>query len=420
MFKEFKYFASQPLNIRTLLITNMLFAMVLPLVNIFAGAYVLRATGNDTTILIAFQLCMYIGIVLSALGNGLLMKRFKSAQLYAFGILISSVSLIVLMFLKNPSTVVICTAGLFIGLATGFFWTNRYLLTLYSTDDDNRNYFFGLESLFFTVWNIVIPVVAGLVIQFTGSHKLFGMELSTDNGYQFLTILALLISICACAVLSKGKFKSPESKNYFHVHFHKLWKKMLALAGLKGMVQGFIVTIPTILIFKFIGDEGSLGLIQGVSGALTAVVVYILGRVAKPQHRMAIFGAGLGIFFLGTLGNCLLFSAAGAFMFIICNVMFQPLHDLAYFPTMMKTIDAVKVLEQREEYTYIMSHEIGLFFGRAFGMLLFIVIAFAFGDNGADAALRYAVLIVGAIQLLSLPLAKNIIKDIDTKYTPAK
>ncbi|MBR3744844.1 MAG: MFS transporter [Bacteroidales bacterium] len=419
MFKEFKYFASQPLNVRTLLVTNMLFAMVLPLVNIFAGAYVLRATGNDTTILIAFQLCMYIGVVLSALGNGLLMKWFKSATLYAFGILISSVSLIVLMFLKNPSNVVICTAGLFIGLATGFFWTNRYLLTLYATDDENRNYFFGLESLFFTLWNIVIPIVAGLVIAFTEDHTLFGWDLTADNGYQFLTILALIISICACFVLARGKFQSPANMNYFHFRFHILWKKMLGLASLKGMVEGFIVTVPTILIFKFIGNEGSLGLIQGVSGAVTAIVVYILGRVAKPQHRMAIFGAGLAIFFLGTLANCVLFSAAGAFTFIICNVMFQPLRDLAYFPTMMKTIDTVKVLEDRDEYTYIMSHEFGLFAGRAFGMLLFIILAFAFGEGGADIALRWAVLIVGAVQLISLPLAKSILKDIDTKYTPA-
>lgn len=417
MFKEFKYFASQPLNIRTLLITNMLFAMVLPLVNIFAGAYVLRATGNDTTILIGFQLCMYIGIVLSAMGNGLLMKWFKAATLYAFGILISSVSLIVLMFLKNPSNAVIFTAGGFIGLATGFFWTNRYLLTLYSTDDGNRNYFFGLESLFFTVWNIVIPLLAGIVIKFTDGLTVAGRTLSADNGYQLLTLLAMVISICACFVLGRGKFKSPQSKNYFHIHFHVLWKKMLALAGLKGMVQGFIVTIPTILIFKFIGDEGSLGLIQGLSGALTAIVVYILGRVAKPNHRMAIFGSGLLIFFIGTLANCVLFSAAGALTFIICNVMFQPLHDLAYFPTMMKTIDAVKVLENREEYTYIMSHEVGLFFGRALGMVLFILIATLAGSEGADIALRYAVLIVGAVQLLSLPLAQNIIKDIDTKYT---
>ena len=50
------------------------------------------------------------------------------------------------------------------------------------------------------------------------------------------------------------------------------------------------------------------------------------------------------------------------------------------------------------------------FAGRAFGMLLFIVLAKVFSE---DIALRYALVIVGAIQMLSLPLAKNIIKEID-------
>jgi len=36
------------------------------------------------------------------------------------------------------------------------------------------------------------------------------------------------------------------------------------------------------------------------------------------------------------------FSATGVIIFIFCKVMFQPIHDLAYFPTMMKTIDKVK------------------------------------------------------------------------------
>ena len=84
---------------------------------------------------------------------------------------------------------------------------------------------------------------------------------------------------------------------------------------------------------------------------------------------------------------------------------------------MMKTIDTVKVLENRDEYTYIMSHEFGLFGGRAIGMILFIALAFSFGEGGADIALRWAVLIVGALQLLSLPIAKSILKDIDTKYS---
>ena len=79
---------------------------------------------------------------------------------------------------------------------------------------------------------------------------------------------------------------------------------------------------------------------------------------------------------------------------------------------MMKTIDAVSKIEGRDEYAYIMSHEVGLFFGRAFGMVLFIVLASAFSE---DIALRFALPIVGGLQLLSLPLAQNIIKEIDGK-----
>lgn len=125
---------------------------------------------------------------------------------------------------------------------------------------------------------------------------------------------------------------------------------------------------------------------------------------------MAIFGFGLIVFFLGTLFNALLFSAVGVILFVLCKVLFQPLHDLAYFPTMMKTIDAVKAIEQRNEYAYILSHEIGLFFGRAFGMALFISFVYLISE---DFALKYALVIVGAVQLLSLPLAKNIIREID-------
>lgn len=185
------------------------------------------------------------------------------------------------------------------------------------------------------------------------------------------------------------------------------------LAGLKGMVQGFLVTAPAILVMRLVGDEGSLGLIQGVGGGITALLVYVLGRVAKPKHRMAIFGFGLVVFFMGTLVNGVLFSTIGVIIFVLCKVLFQPLHDLAYFPTMMKTIDAVSSIEKRNEYAYIMSHEIGLFLGRASGMVLFIAMAYLVSDTFA---LKYALIIVAGLQLLSLPLAKHIIREIDTKY----
>ena len=320
-----------------------------------------------------------------------------------------------MMSISNVNIEILCLAGFLIGLSTGFFWTNRYLLTLYSTDDSNRNYFFGCESFFFSLWNIVIPLVIGAFLATVEAGRVFG-DLTVNGGYKVITAAALFISVLACIALSQGRFKNPESKKFFYFRFHELWVKMLSLAGLKGMVQGFLVTAPAILVMKFLGSEGSLGLIQGIGGALTAILVYILGRVARPQDRIKIFGFGLLIFFIGTLANGIMFSAFGVIIFVLCKVFFQPLHDLAYYPIMMKAIDVVSEIEKRDGYTYIMSHEIGLFFGRAFGMVLFILMASLISE---DFALRFALVVVGALQMLSLPLAKNIIKESDS-YTDNK
>lgn len=411
---EFKFFLSQPRNIKTLLATNLLFAMVLPVIEIFAGAYIMRNTGSPSFV-VKYQLCMYVGVVLAALVNGLLLKYLKSAFVYGFGIIISAISLMAMMSISNVNIEILCLAGFLIGLSTGFFWTNRYLLTLYSTDDSNRNYFFGCESFFFSLWNIVIPLVIGAFLATVEAGRVFG-NLTVNGGYKVITAAALFISVLACIALSQGRFKNPESKKFFYFRFHELWVKMLSLAGLKGMVQGFLVTAPAILVMKFLGSEGSLGLIQGIGGALTAILVYILGRVARPQDRIKIFGFGLLIFFIGTLANGIMFSAFGVIIFVLCKVFFQPLHDLAYYPIMMKAIDVVSEIEKRDGYTYIMSHEIGLFFGRAFGMVLFILMASLISE---DFALRFALVVVGALQMLSLPLAKNIIKESDS-YTDNK
>ena len=53
-------------------------------------------------------------------------------------------------------------------------------------------------------------------------------------------------------------------------------------------------------------------------------------------------------------------------------------------------------------------HEFGLFLGRAFGLILFMVLAFVISQ---DFALKYALILVGALQLIAYPLARNIIRQ---------
>jgi len=396
-----------PRNMRVLLITNMLYALVLPVVEIFMAAYIMRSF-DEVSYVAIFQLAMYTGIIITSLTNGFLLKRFKVAHLYSFGILLSGGSMVGMMFVKDIGLTGLIVSGTLIGAASGFFWTNRYLMALNNTSDDNRNYFFGLESFFFTISNIGVPLIIGALLVSVPGWHLFGMEFNVYTGYRIVTLIVLVITILACFSLSRGKYENPVQKDFLFFRFERLWNKQIILAALKGLVQGFLVTAPAMLIMKYVGEEGSLGLIQGISGGLTAILIYLLGRFTKPKHRIFVFATGIVLFVIGTIVNGIELSMTGVIIFVLCKVFFQPLHDLAYYPIMMKVIDVVSKHENRNQYAYILNHEFGLYAGRVIGLGLFIFLAFYVSETFA---LRYALIIVALVQLLAIPLAKNIMKD---------
>jgi len=404
--KEWSVFKQQPHNMKVLLVTNLLYALVLPIVEIFVGAYIMRNTGSPSFVAI-YQLAMYAGIVVSSMVNGELLKYVKVKTLYSFGILISGLSMLVMMSIQATGLATLIVAGLAMGIAAGFFWTNRYLLALESTNDTNRNYFFGLESFFFSICAIIVPLMVGAFLAQASGEGIFGVHLNINKAYQIVTGVVFIITIIACVVLAKGSFVNPEQKTYLYFKFSSLWNKMIVLAASKGLVQGFLVTAPAILVLKLVGNEGDLGIIQGIGGLMTAIIVYMLGRIAKPRHRIAIFVLGILVFFAGVVCNAILFSATGVILFVLCKIFYTPLYDLAYYPIMMKTIDVVSEQEGRNKYAYIMNHEIGLFAGRAIGLLLFILLATYVSDVFA---LKWALIIVVGLQIVSIPLAKLITK----------
>jgi YQGE family putative transporter len=69
-------------------------------------------------------------------------------------------------------------------------------------------------------------------------------------------------------------------------------------------------------------------------------------------------------------------------------------------------IDIVKRIERRSEFSYILNHEIGLYAGRFSGAIAFLALANFFSTAFA---LRYAILLIAALQLLSVFVARNIV-----------
>lgn len=406
---EFQFFQSHPLGMRTLLITNLIYALVMPIIELFVGAYIMR-NSEDISLVVIFQLAVYTGIPLTFMINGFLLNHFPISRLYSLGMLLSGVSMFAMMSLDNLDTLGVFIAGLIMGLSYGFFWANRDFLALNTTKDENRNYYYGIETFFYTMTGIGVPLAAGAFIAATESNGWFGGNVNV--AYHGLTIGVFALSVFASILVHRGQFQNPKKAPFLFLKFDRLWNKMLGLASLKGVAQGYIVTAPTMLVMSLVGKEGALGLIQSIGALLSAILLYVLGRVTGPKHRLLIYGIGCSLFVLGALFNAGLYSSEGVILFMVCLLFARPLLDIAYFPIQLKVIDVVAEKEGRNEFAYIFNHELGLYLGRLLGCGLFIVLARYVSEY---AALRYALLVIASVHFLGYFAMKGIVRDLGKK-----
>lgn len=127
--KEYDFFLSMPRDMRVLLITNIIYALVIPVIDIFVGAYIMRSSDEPGLVAI-YQLAAYTGIPLTFLINGFLLNKIKISHLYSFGMLLSGISMVFMMTLGEINALGVGFAGLIMGSSFGFFWANRDFLAL--------------------------------------------------------------------------------------------------------------------------------------------------------------------------------------------------------------------------------------------------------------------------------------------------
>lgn len=406
---EVDHFKSQSHNFKILVLTNMVYALVQPVIDIFVAAYIMR-NSNDTSKVVIYQLAIYTGIPLTFLINGFLLKYINIRKLYSMGMLLSGVSMIIMMSLKTLDLTGIGVAGITMGLSFGLYWSNRDYLAIYTTNDNNRNYYYGLETFIYTMIAIIVPATIGWFIQSkTG-------ETDKHSAYVIITAVVFLITLAASAVCFRGKFENPVQKKYIFLKFHPLWYKLLSLAMFKGLAQGFLVTAPAMLIFKILGEEGELGNAQSIGAVLAAIIIYFIGRFSKPSDRIKTFSVGLILFAVGACINGALYDKTSVIIFLLLLLIAKPLMDLAYYPIQLRVIDIVSHIEKRGEFAYILNHESGLYVGRLLGAGTFLVLYYTISE---DIALRYAVGIIALLQLCSIFISKNIIAQ-GNKIAPEK
>lgn len=397
---EIAHFNAQSHNFKVLTLTNLIYSIVLPVIDIFVAAYVMRSS-NDPVKVVVYQLTIYTGIPLTFLINGWLLNRFPIKVLYSLGMVLSAVSMMIMMSLTTLDLAGIGIAGIVMGMSFGFYWANRDFLALATTNDGNRNYYYGLETFFYTIIAVVIPVMIGWFIE--GLAGTGGVKLA----YRIVTGIVFAITLGASLMCFTGKFANPLNKKFIYFRFNPYWYRLMFLAVLKGLVQGFLVTAPAMLIMLLLGKEGALGTAQSVGAIFAAILMYIIGRRTIPEHRIYVFGTGLVLFTIAAVINGILFNQTGVILFMLFLLLAKPLLDLAYFPIQFSVIDVLIKKEKRSEFAYILNHEAGLYIGRLTGAGTFLLLAYYFSN---EVALRYAIIIVAVLQLSSYWVAKGILK----------
>lgn len=413
LLREVRFFRAQPHDMRILLLTNLIYALVLPVIDVFVGAYIMRNTA-DPRQLMRYQMAVYAGIPLTFLINGFLLNSVPIKRLYSAGMMLSGVAMAVMTASGGINPGHVAWAGLLMGMSFGLFWANRDLLAIRTTTDADRNYYYGVETFFYTNTYVFVPLAIGWFIEGTGRRGWLGGN--PNHAYQVVTLAVVGLTVASSVVVHLGRFPSPTRTRFLYLRFHRLWYRMQLLAILKGLMQGYIVTAPAMLVMQLVGREGALGTLQAVGGVLSAFLLYVIGRSTTPAQRLAIFSVGLLLFVAGGLANAALYNQTGVFVFMVCLLLARPLHDIAYFPIQMRVIDTVAAIEGRSKFAYIFHQEFGFFLGRLGGCGLFLVLA---GSWSTEFALRYAILLVAAVQLASIPVARYVLRGCDLYRPPA-
>jgi YQGE family putative transporter len=402
---EVELFKSKPLNMRVLLLTNLIYSAVLPIMGIFNSVYVMRNSGNNVKYVAIYLLSTYVAIPLAFWINGLLLNRIRIERLFSVGMILSALSMTVMLMLKQLTIPGLACAGFLMSFSSGFYWANRDFLALASTSDTNRSYYYGIDQFFGVNIGILTPFLVGdCFIANVDKYHLF--NLSVNQAYDILVGVVFILVTAASLMIHQGNFKNPKKTKFVYFRFHRQWKWMQLLTVVRGMAQGYMALVPTLLILTLIGNEGAVGRISSVGGVLSAVALYILGRTTGPRHRFLIYSVAVIAFAVGALTNSLLYSAIGVLIFIACQALSGPLQEIAYFGTLLLLIDVTSYLEKRNEYAYIFNLEFSYLIGRSSGLIFFIVLAEKINNVFA---LRYALAIVAVIQLSGIFLVKHIL-----------
>jgi MFS transporter, YQGE family, putative transporter len=397
---EAKQFRSLSADCRKLVIANFLYMIINAMMVIIANSYIWRQSG-DVLLNMSYWLGYYAGVSTGFFFTGVLLRYIKVNYLYLAGMLLNSLSFLPIVFVGGTITLpILLTTGIFMGIGGGMYWSNRHYMTVVSTHNNDRNYMGGIEYSLMTVAQIIGPALFGALT--TTKSTAAG---ANQKGYEWLFVILALLAIGAGSFIIKGKYKEIRLKKFVYLKYGSVWNRQRLVNIFEGLAEGSLFTVPSILILRKVGGEGSLGIIESVAVVMSTVPVYLLGRYAKPQHRIYLLALSISSFFIGSAIVAASYTALGVIIFYAFNKLAYIMNAFIYAAIRLRSIDVSKEKEGRDEYAYIFDADVFTEIGRLASIGFFCLVYFEFDQ---DVALRYVLFIVSAVQFGAVFFARKL------------
>ncbi|MDQ0917136.1 MFS transporter [Paenibacillus sp. V4I5] len=302
------------------LIIHSIFQFGASMSGVFLNLYLWRLTHsvvvNGTYSMIVFILTP-IGFAL----GGLMIKKKDRMVSYRLGIMLIGLFYLSVILAQETLVEYYILFAIFNGLAGAFYWVG-YLTLMYDvSNEQNRIRYLAFNMIFFTAATLAGPALAGFIIRLKEGL----------SGYTIVFSIAFCMFLLAALISLKIKAAGGHHKVYYLKFTGLIMKKerdwLKALFGFLGMglLQGTMLFLPNILLFKVMPREDIVGYLGVLYSSLSIVMGIFISKYAnasKARLYLAISTLGylIGVSFL--LGNVNVWTVVS---FMILHSIFAPL-----------------------------------------------------------------------------------------------
>ncbi|XEC94153.1 MFS transporter [Paenibacillus tarimensis] len=226
-----------------------------------------------------------------ALG-GWIAKQKDRMVTYRLGIVLIALFYLAVIFAREQVAEFYIGFAVFSGIAQGFYWTG-YLVLMYDVSTDtNRIRFLAINMMVFNAAGLAGPAVAGYVIS-----RNEGLQ-----GYIITFAIAFAMFLAASVISLRIRRQTSHHKAYYLkfvgllLKRNRLWTRSLASFFVLGLLQGIMLFLPNILLFRTVGREDWVGYLGVLFALLTVLTGYCISRMAKEQYaRQYVLVSSLGV-----------------------------------------------------------------------------------------------------------------------------